>query len=114
MLKPMWKRLAWRNPLVSRRYHSPSATDGPNRPKLKMSELPWGVRPPPPPPTSARNTAALIAISARVAGALDASDASPTPRTTFVRCFEHSGQRMPTGLGVMQSGQIGRPQLEQE
>jgi hypothetical protein len=26
----------------------------------------------------------------------------------------HSGQRMPTGLGVMQSGQIGRPQDEQE
>jgi hypothetical protein len=33
---------------------------------------------------------------------------------TFVRCFEHSGQRIPTGVGVMQSGQIGRPQLEQE
>jgi hypothetical protein len=26
----------------------------------------------------------------------------------------HSGQRMPTGVGVMQSGQIGRPHLEQE
>jgi hypothetical protein len=26
----------------------------------------------------------------------------------------HSGQRIPTGLGVMQSGQIGRPQEEQE
>ncbi len=33
---------------------------------------------------------------------------------TFVRSFEHSGQRMPTGVGVMQSGQIGRPQLEHE
>jgi hypothetical protein len=33
---------------------------------------------------------------------------------TFVRCREHSGQRMPTGVGVMHSGQIGRPQLEQE
>ena len=31
----------------------------------------------------------------------------------FVRCREHSGQRMPTGVGVMQSGQIGRPQDEQ-
>jgi hypothetical protein len=31
---------------------------------------------------------------------------------TFVRCREHSGQRIPTGVGVMQSGQIGRPQLE--
>jgi hypothetical protein len=26
----------------------------------------------------------------------------------------HSGQRIPTGDGVMQSGQIGRPQEEQE
>ena len=26
----------------------------------------------------------------------------------------HSGQRMPTGVGVMHSGQIGRPQEEQE
>jgi hypothetical protein len=27
---------------------------------------------------------------------------------------EHSGQRMPTGVGVMQSGQIGRPHDEHE
>jgi hypothetical protein len=33
---------------------------------------------------------------------------------TGVRCLEHSGQRMPTGVVVMQSGQIGRPQEEQE
>ncbi len=33
---------------------------------------------------------------------------------TSVRSFEHSGQRIPTGVGVMQSGQIGRPQLEHE
>ena len=33
--------------------------------------------------------------------------------TTRVRWLEHSGQRMPTGVGVMQSGQIGRPQEEQ-
>jgi hypothetical protein len=33
-------------------------------------------------------------------------------RTTLVRCLAHSGQRMPTEVGVMQSGQIGRPQLE--
>jgi hypothetical protein len=32
---------------------------------------------------------------------------------TCERCREHSGQRIPTGVGVMQSGQIGRPQLEQ-
>ena len=35
-------------------------------------------------------------------------------RLTCVRCLAHSGQRMPTGVVVMQSGQIGRPQLEQE
>ena len=33
---------------------------------------------------------------------------------TFVRSPAHSGQRMPTEVGVMQSGQIGRPQLEHE
>ena len=33
---------------------------------------------------------------------------------TCVFCREHSGQRMPTGVGVMQSGQIGRPQFEHE
>jgi hypothetical protein len=33
---------------------------------------------------------------------------------TFVFCLAHSGQRMPTEVGVMQSGQIGRPQFEHE
>ena len=33
---------------------------------------------------------------------------------TGVRWREHSGQRIPTGVVVMQSGQIGLPQLEQE
>jgi hypothetical protein len=33
---------------------------------------------------------------------------------TFVFCLAHSGHRMPTEVGVMQSGQIGRPQFEQE
>jgi len=33
---------------------------------------------------------------------------------TFVRCLAHSGQRIPTGVGVMQSGQIGLPHEEQE
>jgi len=35
-------------------------------------------------------------------------------RTTFVRWREHSGQRIPTGVEVMQSGQIGRPQFEHD
>jgi hypothetical protein len=37
--------------------------------------------------------------------------------TAFVareRCGAHSGQRIPTGDGVMQSGHIGRPQPEHE
>jgi hypothetical protein len=33
-------------------------------------------------------------------------------RTSW-RWRAHSGQRMPTDVGVMQSGQIGRPQFEQ-
>jgi hypothetical protein len=33
---------------------------------------------------------------------------------TFVRSREHSGHRIPTGVGVMQSGQIGRPHDEHE
>jgi hypothetical protein len=33
---------------------------------------------------------------------------------TFVRRPAQSGQRMPTGVAVMQSGQIGLAQLEQE
>jgi hypothetical protein len=33
---------------------------------------------------------------------------------TGVRWLEHSGQRIPTGVVVMQSGQIGRPQLEHD
>jgi hypothetical protein len=31
-----------------------------------------------------------------------------------VRWVAHSGQRIPTGVGVMHSGQIGRPQELQE
>jgi hypothetical protein len=33
---------------------------------------------------------------------------------TGVRWRAHSGQRIPTGVVVMQSGQIGRPQFEHE
>jgi hypothetical protein len=33
---------------------------------------------------------------------------------TLVLCREQSGQRIPTGVVVMQSGQMGLPQLEQE
>jgi hypothetical protein len=42
--------------------------------------------------------------------------ADDTERTvrTLVRSREHSGHRIPTEVGVMQSGQIGRPQEEHE
>ena len=33
---------------------------------------------------------------------------------TLVRSRAHSGQRMPTDVGVMQSGQMGRPHEEHE
>jgi hypothetical protein len=36
------------------------------------------------------------------------------PVLTLVFCRAHSGQRMPTGVEVMHSGQIGRPQFEQD
>jgi hypothetical protein len=33
---------------------------------------------------------------------------------TLARWLEHSGHRIPTEVAVMQSGQMGRPQLEHE
>src|SRR5437763_16516220 len=60
---------------------------------------------------SARNTTTLITIRARVT--------TGTPEAerivfTRVRSRAHSGQRIPTDVGVMQSGQIARPQEEHE
>ena len=58
-----------------------------------------------------RNTTALTMMSATVTrGSL----VIVRMLWTFVRCFAHSGQRMPTDVGVMQSGQIGRPHDEHE
>ena len=57
----------------------------------------------------------MIAISAIVAGILPAVGLNaPAPTLTLVVCRAHSGQRIPTGVEVMHSGQIGRPQFEQE
>jgi hypothetical protein len=61
--------------------------------------------------SSATNTATLIAISVWVTTGVDEIDLIVL---TLVRSREHSGQRMPTGVGVMQSGQIGRPHDEHE
>ncbi len=81
---------------------------------MRTSELPSTPSPPLPVAISARKAATLSAIRMKVAGALAKRPVSPTPRTTRVRWLAHSGQRIPTGVGVMQSGQIGRPQDEQE
>jgi len=53
----------------------------------------------------------LIAINAYVTRG---KVAMSRMRITFVRWREHSGQRIPTGVEVMQSGQIGRPQDEHD
>jgi hypothetical protein len=72
------------------------------------------VKPPPPVATSARKKTTLSAIRATVAGAARDRPNELVPVVTRVRWLEHSGHRIPTGVGVMQSGQIGRPQDEQE
>jgi hypothetical protein len=60
-------------------------------------------------------TITLIAISAIVAGIFPAVGLNARgPALTLVVWRAQSGQRIPTGVEVMQSGQIGRPQLEQE
>jgi hypothetical protein len=51
----------------------------------------------------------LIAISTYVSCGVPVSVAAVR---TFVFWRAHSGQRIPTGVDVMQSGQIGRPQDE--
>jgi hypothetical protein len=60
-------------------------------------------------------TTTLIAIRAIVAGIFPAVGLNaPGPDLTLVLSRAHSGQRIPTGVEVMHSGQIGRPQFEQE
>lgn len=48
MLKARWKIETWRNPLVTSRYHCPSATKIPLRPKSLIAELDPGEIPPVP------------------------------------------------------------------
>jgi hypothetical protein len=52
----------------------------------------------------------LIAISVIVA---DGAEGSERTVLTRVRSRAHAGHRMPTGVGVMQSGQMALPQDEQ-
>jgi hypothetical protein len=57
------------------------------------------------------NAITLIAINTSVTRGVVGIDLSVL---TFVRSRAHSGQRIPTGVGVMQSGQMGRPHEEHE
>ena len=88
---------------------------GPRRPASWITDPPLLNCPAPPPASSIRKTITLIAIRAIVAGILPAVGLkAPWPTRTLVVCRAHSGQRMPTEVEVMHSGQIGRPQFEQE
>jgi hypothetical protein len=55
-----------------------------------------------------------MAIKTVVAGVAPARPKAAVPVRTLVLSRAHSGQRIPTEVEVMQSGQIGRPQFEQE
>jgi hypothetical protein len=87
---------------------------GPTRAPLTYSvPTPLWLTPPSgvPVATSPTNTSTLMASRTWVTtGAVG----RVRIRLTFVRSRAHSGQRMPTGVGVMHSGQMGRPQEEQE
>ncbi len=61
---------------------------------------------------SAMNTTTLMAMSTWVT--IGAVRRALRIVLTLVRSRAHSGQRIPTGVGVMQSGQIGRPHDEHE
>ena len=93
----------------------PATTDGP---KSRPSTY---TRVPVPPPLNeswplARNATTFTAMIAMVTTteSVPARARTVAAVRTFVFSPAHSGQRMPTGVGVMQDGQIGRPQLEQE
>jgi hypothetical protein len=58
------------------------------------------------------NAITLIAIRACVTLSFAADVARSV--LTLVRSRAHAGHRIPTGVGVMQSGQIGRPHEEQD
>src|SRR5215213_8877483 len=114
MLKPTCSSPECRKPDVTRRQYSlPRSIAGPQRAKsLNTCEPPL---PPPvstePPIPDPRNISTLIAMSTYVAVGSACMERS---ECTFCLRPAQSGQRMPTGVGVMQSGQIGLPQLEHE
>src|SRR3954449_2911617 len=99
-------------PDVTIRHHSPSAIFGPFRAAFSSTELPPTLPPTDDPDASvAKKASTFIPISVYVA---IGSPPAYARRTTRVLSREHSGQRIPTEVGVMQSGQIDRPQLEHD
>ena len=78
--------------------------------EFRTIELPRISKPPLPVAISARKTSDVERDQDEGRRGAPKQRLLPTPRTTRVRWLAHSGQRMPTGVGVMQSGQIGRPQ----
>ena len=130
MFSARWIRSPCRNPAVKTRHHSPpsdwitpipcaaqmppSPIALPQRAPSANAVLPVVLSPPLPVKTSTRKAATLIAIRTKVARATDDAEAANVGVRTLVLSRAHSGQRIPTDVGVMQSGQIGRSQREQE
>ena len=99
---------------MSARYHSPSASmigakKAKSAPKLPRALPPANDAPEAIWPRKATTQRPMIA---KVAGA-SLRPAAPIGLRTSVRWPAHSGQRIPTEVEVMQSGQIGRSQFEQ-
>ena len=97
------------------RHQSPSATGGPASAKsisdCGLTPLPK-PRPPERPFCGPMNISTQAAISAYVTNGVRVRHRR---RPAHLRLLlpMHSGQRCPTGVAVMHSGQIGRPQFEQ-
>ncbi len=108
MFAARWNGPRWMKPLVTSRQKSPSAS------WCRDSSQASSSVPPPlpmlPPKIAARPTTTLIPMRMYVSVGSFVTDRIVR---TFVLCRAHSGQRIPTGVEVMQSGQIGRSQFEQ-
>ncbi len=113
MLNARCRIPACRKAAVTIRYGSPSATPAANNPPSATILPPPETAFVPPPTASTTKAATQRPIRVKVAGASE-PPGRPTELRTCVRWRAHSGQRMPTGVVVMQSVQIGRPQFEQE
>ena len=107
MLKPMCRSPRVQEAGADQPPQSPSATAGP------QSAHSWTASPPPPPAGGRSRQEDEHAIADQHVGHHRVAGRARAVRT-LVRRRAHSGQRMPDRRGVMQSGQIGRPQFEHE